>query len=295
MNALLSRCPVVDGKIGPAAQGDAHQSWIAAIAHHPTRKLLYAGDYSGVLSCWSVESAQHEIVWTQQAHHGWIRALAVSPDGRYVASAGNDKLVRLCSTSDPQDVRTLAGHQEHVYSLAFHPTGGRLVSGDLKGNVKEWNLETGEEVRQLVVKELFVQQQQLRLGGVRALAFDAQGAWLACGGMSGFGSIGDGIGSPTVILIDWASGAAKQTCLPKESARTFVMGAAFHSDGYVMAATGGLDRGYLLFWKIGQTEKEACFQFKLPESAWAMDFCPAKNWIVTAHHDKQLRLYGLQA
>ena len=123
------------------------------------------------------------------------------------------------------------------------------------------------------------------------MAFHPDGKTLACGGMSGIGSIGDGIGTPTIVLFDWETGKAAPDMLPKEAARTFANGVAFHPGGYIIAATGGLDRGYLLVWKPGH--KETFFQTKLPESAWAMDMHADGLHLVMAHHDHQLRLYDM--
>jgi WD40 repeat protein len=293
MNGQITRCILAEEKLSAPVHAPGHLSWVSALAWHPQGRWLYAGDHGGRIVAWDMQAETPQIVWTQDAHRGWIRSVAVSPDGRYVASAGNDKIIRVWTSMDSRKARDLIGHAEHIYSLAFHPSGQFLVSGDIKGNLKQWDVETGQVVRELVVKEMFVQQQQLRLGGVRCLSFSRDGKWIVCGGMSGFGSIGDGIGAPTVMLLDWESGEAKQTGYPKEAARTFVMGAAAHTDGLVIAATGGLDRGYVLVWKIGQTEKESAFQFKLPESAWGMDLNAAENRIVTAHHDGNLRLYEL--
>ncbi len=295
MNGQITRCAVADGKLTAPIHANGHASWVAALAWHPQGRWLYAGDYGGRVIAWDMHAETPAASWTQDAHRGWIRSVAVSPDGRYVATAGNDKVVRVWTSMDARQARELPGHAEHIYSLAFHPSGQFLVSADLKGNLKQWDVETGQLVRDVVVKDLFVQQQQLRLGGVRCLGFSRDGKWLLCGGMSGFGSIGDGIGAPTVMLVDFESGETKQIGYPKESARTFVMGAAFHADGLVIAATGGLDRGYVLVWKIGQAEKESAFHFKLPESAWGMDMNAAENQIVTAHHDGHLRLYDLPA
>jgi WD40 repeat protein len=293
MNTKLMRCGLAEQKFGKPTHVEAHKSWVAALAYSLDGSRLFSADYAGRIRCSDPRTDDAKLIWGQDAHAGWIRALAVSPDGKFVASGGNDKLVHVWNTSDGTPVRTLVGHADHVYSLAFHPRTGRLVSADLKGALKEWDIGTGLDIRNSTLKEFFAQQQELRLGGVRALAFDAAGKQLVCGGMSGFGSIGDGIGAPTIVVVDWETGEAKQTGLPKEPARTFVTGAAFHADGFVVAATGGLDRGYLLFWKLGQKEKEAFFQFKLPESAWGMDFHAAKNLIATAHHDTRLRLYEL--
>src|SRR5262249_19785970 len=154
-------------------------------------------------------------------------------DGQYLATCGNDKRVRLWTTEDARFVRDFEAHENHVYNVAFHPNGTELVSGDLKGTLRHWEVATGRLVRTLDAQQLFVQQAELRLGGGRCLKFSADGKALAVGGMSGFGSIGDGIGSPTVVLFNWETGKADPDMLPKEAARTFTNGVAFLADGQI--------------------------------------------------------------
>ena len=60
------------------------------------------------------------------------RAVAVSPDSRQLATCGNDLMVRLWSCADGSLIREFAGHGHHVYSVAFHPGGRCLASGDLR-------------------------------------------------------------------------------------------------------------------------------------------------------------------
>src|SRR5205823_4370356 len=67
---------------------------------------------------------------------------------------GNDHLVRLWSAADGSPVGTLAGHDCHVYNVAFHPGGTRLASADLKGVVKDWDVAKGVCVRDLDAKVL---------------------------------------------------------------------------------------------------------------------------------------------
>ena len=66
------------------------------------------------------------------AHAGWVRAIAVSPDGRQFATCGNDNLVKLWNAADYSLIRDFDGHQSHVYNVAFHPSERMLVSGDLR-------------------------------------------------------------------------------------------------------------------------------------------------------------------
>src|SRR5207302_2763624 len=126
-----------------------HKSWVRGLAFAAGAKLLFAGDYTGRVLGWPVESDKPAPVRTLQAHKGWVRALAVSPDGRLLATCGNDHLVRLWSTADGKLVHELGGHTCHVYNVAFHPGGQFLVSGDLKGSLKQWHLGRGTVVREL--------------------------------------------------------------------------------------------------------------------------------------------------
>ena len=98
------------------------------LAFAAREKLVFAGDYTGRILVWPLEGEPPQPLQTWQAHTGWCRALALSPDGKSLASCGNDRLVKLWSIPDRKPIRTLAGHESHVYNVAFHPTQPLLVS-----------------------------------------------------------------------------------------------------------------------------------------------------------------------
>jgi hypothetical protein len=76
-----------------------------------------------------------------RAHTGTINGLAVSKDGRHLASIGEDGLVRIWSTADQTKVAELVGHRGAVFSVAFSPDGTRLASGGEEDlSIYIWNL-----------------------------------------------------------------------------------------------------------------------------------------------------------
>jgi hypothetical protein len=78
-----------------------------------------------------------------------LYALAISPDGKLLASGGIDRIVRLWDLGTGQVRRELTGHQqpgvEYIYTLAFSPDGKLLASGDRQGTIRLWDVTTGRE------------------------------------------------------------------------------------------------------------------------------------------------------
>ena len=69
-----------------------------------------------------------------------INALAVSPDGSYVATANKEGTVMLFDLITGQIVATLEGHNGWVRTVAFSPDGNYLFSGAEDKVVKVWEL-----------------------------------------------------------------------------------------------------------------------------------------------------------
>jgi WD40 repeat protein len=74
------------------------------------------------------------------------RPLAVSTDGKLLATAFGDLGVRIWDTTTFQPLIELLGHKEPVTSAGFSPDGGRLVTGSDDKTAKVWDIRTGQEV-----------------------------------------------------------------------------------------------------------------------------------------------------
>ncbi|HSI36526.1 MAG TPA: hypothetical protein VK986_23275 [Tepidisphaeraceae bacterium] len=238
-----------------------HNAWLSAIAFHPTDGRLFSLDSWGRICAWNYADDSPKPLWTREdAHKGWAKHLALSPDGKLLATCGADKHVRLWSATDGSPLATLArekdkpAHDSVAFTLAFHPDGSSLVSGDLKGQIHEWALPGGEYKRTLDAKSLFLHPDNINdVGGVRRLVFfDAGKSLAACGANPA--TAGFVTAKPVVLLFDWSTGKQTGQLQPPDVTAQdgFAFDAAQHPAGPLMvAASGSQGRGAFWYWKPG--------------------------------------------
>ena len=84
---------------------------------------------------------------TFESHRGRVSAAVVTPDGRRIISAGDDRTVRVWGLATGRLERTLEGNPGPVDAIALTPDGVRLVSAGLsfhgEPNIRLWNLSSG--------------------------------------------------------------------------------------------------------------------------------------------------------
>ncbi|RMF27090.1 MAG: hypothetical protein D6759_18325, partial [Chloroflexi bacterium] len=79
-----------------------------------------------------------------EGHTDWVRAVAVSPDGRWIVSGSRDRTVRAWDPASGTP-RVLFWNDAPILSLALSPDGRLLACGDEVGRV--WIFEWVREGR----------------------------------------------------------------------------------------------------------------------------------------------------
>jgi WD40 repeat protein len=75
-----------------------------------------------------------------------VLSLAFSPEGKLLATASHDNLIKLWDVTTGREVRALAGHIKSVKAVAFSADGRQLVSDGYDDTVRVWDVSTGREL-----------------------------------------------------------------------------------------------------------------------------------------------------
>ena len=153
-----------------------HELGIEAVCWSPDGTRIATAGYDRAVTVW--DAATGSRLLSMQLPGGpagsrdgeQLLSVAWSPDGRYLASAGQAITIWDAHTGD--QVRQWTGHTAEVRCVAWSPDGARLASGSRDDTVRVWDWKTGEETAR------FAGQQ----GRIFCVAWSPNGEFLAGGG-----------------------------------------------------------------------------------------------------------------
>ena len=117
-----------------------------------------------------VSSGQWRDIKAIKGNEHLIRVLAFAPDSKTLASASDEKVVKIWDPATGLELNGLAGHKDNIWSVAFSPDGKMLASGSFDRTLKLWDPAKNKLILSLK-----------RPAEIWAVAFSPNGRMLASG------------------------------------------------------------------------------------------------------------------
>ncbi|TGO02928.1 hypothetical protein PN36_16115 [Candidatus Thiomargarita nelsonii] len=123
-----------------------HKAKIWDIVFTPDGRSLVSASDDKLIRVWNLKTGRTERTLRGQigeGQEGKIYAMALSPDGRWLAAGGwtSGDEIRLYNFPTGKLVALLSGHTNVVYSLAFSPDSRYLVSGSFDNKAILWDIK----------------------------------------------------------------------------------------------------------------------------------------------------------
>ena len=246
----------------------------------------------------------HGDLFTLKGHTQWVEFVTFSPDGKLIATGGEDTTVKLWDSQTRREIRALTGHKAGVYHIRFSADGKTLTTTSYDQTIKFWDLKTGRAVRTvpfrarwslfgaglsldghtlatrnegdtITLRSLATGRtiQKLNPGRFRPLAFSPDGRTLATGHQDG------------VTIWEVRTGRKLRTIRgPGQGWRSL----AFSPDGERLAA--GSYGGAVKIWQVA-TGSEMLTLVEHSGIVWRIVFSPDGRRLATASRDRTAKLW----
>ncbi|OAX32151.1 WD40 repeat-like protein, partial [Rhizopogon vinicolor AM-OR11-026] len=124
---------------------EGHTAPVNKIIHLRGAQRIMTCCEDGSLRMWNLKSGE-QIGKDWRDGESVVNAIALSPDGKQLASGSKDGAVRLWNIDTGKVITKWTGHFWEVRSVRWNQDGGRVLSGSWDGRARVWDVESGETI-----------------------------------------------------------------------------------------------------------------------------------------------------
>ncbi len=230
----------------------SHGAWVTGVAL-VGEETLVSGGYDGKLSWYDLKAGK--LIKAEEVHAPRVRCLRSSPDGKHVASVGDDMVCRLWDASGKK-IQEFKGHAEKtpqgygsmLFCVEFSPDGKFLATADKIGKGMVWEISSGKKVAEVEAPIMYTWESTARLhsiGGVRSVGFSHDGKTLALGGTGKIGNIDHLEAKARLETFDIAT-QKKISEFVSDKGQGLVNRIFYAKDSSFIVGTGGAGDGFLM-------------------------------------------------